>query len=590
MKNIFKVIRLARPYHKFIYIISAIIVFTTALELIAPYIIKLIVDQIELQLRKGSGDLQRLYVLIGFLFSASILSIVLEAVNQRIGDYASGRIGKFLTDTFYEKIFTLPQKYFDSQISGKIVNQLSRGILALQDFLGTASNFIVPALIRSIFIIIVLSFYSIPIALMVLLIFPFYIYISHISTKKWGEFQVQRNQIEDVTRGRIQEVISNIRLVRSFSSQKKEQNFVSDNMKKSVAIYDKQSLTYHILNFIRNFGLEAGLVIIAVMVFRNTFVGILTIGEMVLILQYLNQIRWPLFAMSFILEQTQRAESGSKEYFEILELESVEKLPAKTLKSLFNQPSVSFKNVSFEYEGGSSVLKNVSFDLSKRETVALVGHSGAGKTTLVNLILKFYEPTQGVIFIDGKKYSELSHDQIRSHISLVFQENELFSTTVFENVAYGKPNASEKEIIDALKKANAYEFVMKFPKKIHAEIGERGVRLSGGQKQRIQIARAILADRPILILDEATSSLDAKSEKLVQDALEKLMQNRLVIIIAHRFSTIQNANRILVIESGKIADSGAPGELARRPGVYSELLRYQIEGNQKLLEKYELQS
>ena len=161
---------------------------------------------------------------------------------------------------------------------------------------------------------------------------------------------------------------------------------------------------------------------------------------------------------------------------------------------------------------------------------------------------------------------------------------------VFENVVYGKPNVSEKEIIDALKKANAYEFVMKFPKKIHAEIGERGVRLSGGQKQRIQIARAILADRPILILDEATSSLDAKSEKLVQDALEKLMQNRLVIIIAHRFSTIQNANRILVIESGKIADSGAPGELARRPGVYSELLRYQIEGNQKLLEKYELQS
>ena len=590
MNNIFKVIKLAKAYHVFIYIISVIIVFTTALELFAPYIIKLIVDQIELQLRKGSGDLQRLYVLIGVLFFSSVLSIVLEAVNQRIGDYAAGRIGKFLTEKFYEKIFTLPQKYFDSQISGKIVNQLSRGILALQDFLGTASNFIVPALIRSVFIIIVLSFYSLPIAFMVLLTFPFYIYISHISTKKWGEHQVKRNQIEDVTRGRIQEVISNVRLVRSFSTQKKELDFVSDNMQKSVAIYDKQSLTYHVLNFIRNFGLEAGLVIIGIMVFRNTFVGILTIGEMVLILQYLNQIRWPLFAMSYILEQTQRAESGSKEYFEILELESVEKLPVKTPQPLFSQPSISFKNVSFEYEGGGRVLKNVSFDLSKRETVALVGHSGAGKTTLVNLILKFYEPTQGAIFIDSKKYSELSHDQIRSHISLVFQENELFSTTVFENVAYGKRNATEKELIDALKKANAYEFVMKFPKKLHAEIGERGVRLSGGQKQRIQIARAILADRPILILDEATSSLDAKSEKLVQDALEKLMKNRLVIIIAHRFSTIQNANRILVIESGKIADSGAPGELARRKGIYSELLRYQIEGNQKLLEKYELQS
>ncbi|OGK13050.1 hypothetical protein A3A93_03935 [Candidatus Roizmanbacteria bacterium RIFCSPLOWO2_01_FULL_38_12] len=589
MQNIFKVIRLAKPYHKFIYVISVIIVFTTTLELIAPYIIKLIVDQIELQIKSRAGDLQRLYFLIGLLFLSSIFSIVLEAVNHRIGDYASGRIGKFLTDKFYEKIFTLPQKYFDSQISGKIVNQLNRGIIALQDFFGTASNFIVPALIRSVFIIVLLSFYSSPIAIMVLLIFPFYIYISHISTKKWGEFQVKRNRIEDVTRGRIQEVISNIRLVRSFSAQKKEQEFVSENMKKSVQVYDKQSMSYHIFNFLRNFGLEAGLVVIAVIVFRNTFLGILTIGEMVLILQYLNQIRRPLFAMSFILEQTQRAETGSKEYFEILELESAEKLPGREPSPLFDHPTISFKNVTFEYEGGDRVLKDVSFDLSKMETVALVGHSGAGKTTVTNLILKFYEPTRGEIFMNGKKYSKLSHDQVRSHVSLVFQDNELFSTTVFENVAYGKPDATEKEVIEALKKANAYEFVMKFPKKVHAEIGERGVKLSGGQKQRIQIARAILADRPILILDEATSSLDAKSEKLVQDALEKLMKNRLVIIIAHRFSTIQNANRILVIEGGRIADSGSPGDLAKRKGVYSELLRYQIEGNQKLLEKYELQ-
>ncbi|HRN70350.1 MAG TPA: ATP-binding cassette domain-containing protein, partial [Candidatus Woesebacteria bacterium] len=177
---------------------------------------------------------------------------------------------------------------------------------------------------------------------------------------------------------------------------------------------------------------------------------------------------------------------------------------------------------------------------------------------------------------------------VRSHISLVFQENELFSTTVFENVSYGKPHATENEVIDALKKANAYEFVSKLPKGIHAEIGERGVKLSGGQKQRLQIARAILADSPILILDEATSSLDAKSEKLVQDALEVLIKNRLVIIIAHRFSTIQNADKILVIENGTIVDSGAPGTLAKKKGIYSELLQYQIQGNQKLLEKYEL--
>jgi ATP-binding cassette subfamily B protein len=173
-------------------------------------------------------------------------------------------------------------------------------------------------------------------------------------------------------------------------------------------------------------------------------------------------------------------------------------------------------------------------------------------------------------------------------MALVFQDNELFSSTIRENVAYGKEGASDREIITALKKANAYEFVQKFKEGLDAKIGERGVKLSGGQKQRIQIARAILHDKPILILDEATSSLDSKSEKLVQDALEKLFKNRLVIIIAHRFSTIQNVDRIVVIDHGTITDSGTPRELAKKDGIYSELLRYQVEGNKKLLSEYDL--
>lgn len=588
MRNIFKLIKLARPYRRYFYLILVIIVATTALELISPYIIKLIVDQIELQITKGTGDLERLYVLIGFLFLSSFLAIVFEALNQRLGDYTQARVGKYLMELFYRKIFTLPQAYFDSQISGKIVNQLNRGILALQDFLGQASNFIVPAFLRSVFIIVVLAFYSVPIALLVLLIFPFYIYVSHYSTKKWGEKEVDKNKIEDAMRGRIQEVINNIRLVKSYSTQLKEIGVVLNNVKKSIAIYDKQSTTYHILNFVRNFGLEIGLIIISIIVFHNTFSGLLTIGEMVLILQYLNQVRWPLFAMSYILEQTQRAEVGSKEYFEILELASTEEIPSQIIKPIFIQPTIRFEKVSFEYPDSGLVLTDVSFELSKRETVALVGHSGAGKTTLVNLILKFYDPTHGKIFMSGRNYQEMPHTQVRCHISLVFQEHELFSTTIFENVAYGVPEAKEKDVVEALKKANAYDFVRKFPKKLYSEIGERGVRLSGGQKQRIQIARAILANSPILILDEATSSLDAKSERLVQEALEQLMKDRLVIIIAHRFSTIQNADRILVIDEGKIVDSGPPQELAKKKGIYSELLRYQIEGNQKLLDKYEL--
>ncbi|HRN70352.1 MAG TPA: ABC transporter ATP-binding protein, partial [Candidatus Woesebacteria bacterium] len=288
MNNIFKVIQLAKPFHKYFFAISAVILFSTALALVSPYLIKLIVDQIELQITKGIGDINKLYFFIGLLFTSSVLSITFDSLNQRLGDFTRARVGKFLIETFYRKIFTLPQGYFDSQISGKIVNQLNRGILSLQDFLGQASNFIIPAIIRSVFIIVLLAFYSVPIALMVLIIFPFYIYISSYSTKKWGEKEMIKNQIEDATRGRIQEVINNIRLVKGYSTQYKEYKFVSQNMKKSIAIYDKQSTTYHILNFIRNFGLEIGLIIISIMVFYNTFTGTLSIGVMVLILQYLN--------------------------------------------------------------------------------------------------------------------------------------------------------------------------------------------------------------------------------------------------------------------------------------------------------------
>ena len=244
--------------------------------------------------------------------------------------------------------------------------------------------------------------------------------------------------------------------------------------------------------------------------------------------------------------------------------------------------------MNLTYDQSYKVLNDISFTIKKNKSVALVGHSGAGKSTVINLILKFYNPTDGSIYLKDKNYKELDHSFVRQNISLVFQENELFSTSVRENVAYGTPDATEQEIVKALKLANAYDFVMKLPKGLDSEVGERGVRLSGGQKQRIQIARAILKNAPILILDEATSSLDAKSEKEVQDALENLMKHKLVIIIAHRFSTIQNVDKILAIDNGRIVESGTPQELSKKKGVYSDLLNYQIEGNKKLLERFDI--
>lgn len=570
-----------------VWILAILILFTSILNLIAPVLSKFIVDEIVARASNKGGDMQRLVILVILAFGANLLGLVMTSISDRLGDHFAGRIRKFLTEKFYDKVLRLPQSYFDSEISGKIVNQLSRGITTINGFLDTATNFILPTFLQSIFTVVILAYYNIPIAIFTFILFPIYLILSYYSTVKWGKEEEKKNKIEDLTRGRIQEVISNMSLVKSFNNELKEFILVSKSLNNINQIYAKQSTTYHIFNFFRGLSLIMILFAINILVFYNTFIGAITIGEMVLILQLVNQARLPLFAMSFILTQIQMAEAGSKEYFEILNIPSKENYTKDTLLKKVVSPSIKFENVSFNYANSKIVLEDISFKIENFQTVALVGHSGAGKTTIVNLILKFYEPTNGKIFLKDKNYKYLDHKFVRNNIALVFQENELLSSTVRENVSYGK-TASEKEIIEALSLANAYDFVRELKNGLDSEVGERGVRLSGGQKQRIQIARAILKNSPILILDEATSHLDAKSEKDVQMALSNLMKNKLVIIIAHRFSTIQNVDKIIVIDKGKVVDIGSPQELARRPGIYLDLLKYQIEGNNKLLEKYEI--
>lgn len=588
MKNILRVIHISKPLYRLIAVIGGLILLTSLLDLISPILSKFIVDEIVLNIRNKDGNIEKLAFLIGLAFAISFVSLILTTLSNRLGDHFAGKLRRFLTEKFYHKVLTLPHSYFDSEISGKIVNQLNRGIQSIQQFVNTSTNFILPTLLQSIFTVIVLAYFNLPIAIFTFLLFPIYLILSYYSSKKWGEEEVRKNKIEDVSRGRIQEVISNISLVKSYNNEKNEYNLIGRNLSDVNKIYARQSRTFHIFDFFRGLSLNIILVIINIIVFYNTFVGKLTLGELVLILQLVNQARRPLFAMSFILTQVQTAESGSKEFFEILQLKSVEHFEKEGKLTRLKTATVEFKNVSFKYDQSDTVLSDVSFAIDRKETVALVGHSGTGKTTIVNLILKFYEPTNGGIYLNEKKYTDLNHDFIRNNIALVFQENELFSSTIRENVSYGNQDASEDEIVEALKLANAYEFVMKLPHGLDSEVGERGVRLSGGQKQRIQIARAILKSTPILILDEATSSLDAKSEREVQLALENLMKNKLVIIIAHRFSTIQNVDKIIVIDHGVIVDSGSPKQLSRRSGIYSDLLKYQIEGNKKLLESFEL--
>lgn len=588
MRNILKIIKISKPLHILAGVIGILIFLGAILDLVSPIISKFIVDQIVEQVKSKNGDLHQLTFLVLLTLVISLVSLVLSTLSDRLGDHFAGKLYKFLTEKFYDKVLTLPSSYFDSEISGKILNQFYRGINSIHDFTNTATNFFLPTIMQAAFTIIVLAIYSKPIAIFTFLLFPIYLLISYYSAKKWGKYQVEKNKIEDTYRGRIQEVISNINLVKSFVNEKNEYDFASTSLTQSNKIYAKQSNFYHLFDFLRGLSLNLILFAINIFVFYNTYQGHLTIGEMVLIIQLVVQARRPLFAMSFILTNIQNAEAGSKEFFEILDLKSAENYKSNEEFLKLKNPEIEFKNVSFNYEKSGNVLSEISFKIGDKETVALVGPSGAGKSTIINLILKFYNPSKGNIFLNDKNYKTLPHKFVRNNISLVFQQNELFSTTIRENIKYGKNKATDKEIWQALKLANAENFVKELPKGLDSEVGERGVRLSGGQKQRIQIARAILKNSPILILDEATSSLDAKSEKEVQEALEHLIKNKLVIIIAHRFSTIQNVDKIIVIENTKIVDSGSPKELSQREGIYKDLLNYQIEGNRKLLESFEI--
>ncbi len=582
MKNIGKIIVISKPLYGILVGLALLIVATAALELSTPLVSKLIVDNIV-----ARGDLNHLTFLIVLTFLLAILGTIFTAVTERLGDHFAGKQRKLLTETFYHKVLALPQAYFDSEISGKIVNQLNRGIFSTQAFINASTNFILPMFLQSAFTIFILARYSWTVAGLTFILFPIYLAISFYSSKKWGQEEVLKNKIEDVTRGRIGEVIGNIKIVKGFNTQKAEYQFVSTALTESNKIYARQSQTFHLFDFARNFSLNLVLLGINLIVFYNTFQNIFTIGEMVLIVQLILQARRPLFAMSFILTQVQNAESGSKEFFEILSLPATDKYEDNFPHQKIKEPAIEFKNVGFKYEKSGLVLDGATFKIGHHEKIALVGPSGAGKTTIINLILKLYDASTGEIFLKGRKYSDLSNSYVRNNIALVFQENELFSTTIRDNVTYGT-KATEEEIVAALKLANAWEFVKGLPNGLDSEVGERGVRLSGGQKQRIQIARAVLRNAPILILDEATSSLDAKSEKEVQDALSKLMANKLVIVIAHRFSTIQNVDKVAVLDGGKIVEFGDPQTLAKKPGVYRDLLNYQIEGNKKLLEGFEI--
>jgi ATP-binding cassette subfamily B protein len=575
MKQIIRILQFTKQFWKYYVVTAVFIIAVSLLNLVNPLINKQIVDLIVAHVTGESHNWNKLFVFLGLIIFSDIIITLFTNITGYLGDRLGQKLNTFLSGKFLYHVLGLEVEYFDNHISGDLLNKLQRGIANITDFINQMLNSFLPFFLTAFFTVLFLAFYSWEIAVLLAILFPLYVLISEKSSKAWIKKQGKINKIQDHAYGRVVEVFSSIRVIKSFLSGLFEHRTFIQKRAEMEAIAKKQSKEWHTFDVYRRLILNIILFGIYTYVIYYTYVGRYTIGQMTLLLQLVTQARFPLFAMSFILGQVQSAQAGSKDFFDVLSQRSKIKdkegaLELKKVKGL-----IAFKDVSFRYGKGKEILKDILFTVKPGEKLALVGESGGGKSTIANLLLRFYEPIHGSICIDDQDIQNVTLHSLHKHIAVVLQDSFLFSGTIFDNIAYGKPEAAREEIIEAARAANADTFIRTFPKGYKTEIGERGVKLSGGQKQRLSIARAILKDAPVLILDEATSSLDSKAEQEVQKALNKLMEGRTTIIIAHRLATIKNVNHIIVIKDGKIVEEGSPTSLLEREGIYAELVHLQ---------------
>ncbi|MDZ7786129.1 MAG: ABC transporter ATP-binding protein [Candidatus Saccharibacteria bacterium] len=588
MRHILRILRSAHELRKYYLGISIVMVFVSLSQLLLPVLSGRAVDEISLG---TEADARYLLLLAGGIFLLDVANTFLNNLSGYWGDQMSEKMYRILSTRYYEHLLTLPQKFYDRELSGKLINRLSRSIEQITRFMQMMSNNFLQFILTTVFALVLIAYYSWQVAALLFSLYPIYIYLTVRTSNRWQKYQAEKNDHKDIASGRFAEAISQIKVVKSFIQEKTEASFFRKHLNKMVGINRPQSRFWHVRDVRRRLVLNVIFFFVYAFIFFQAANGDYTPGVAVALILLSQQIRIPIFTISFLVENMQRAIADSKDYFEIMNVKPqiVDRSGARKLG--VDNGHVVFDDVSFGYERDRPVIKNISFEIKPDSKVALVGESGEGKSTITNLLMRLYEPDSGAISIDGQNINDVTQKSLRESIGAVFQEPALFSGTIKENIAYARPGANQKRIEKAAKAANAHDFIRTFDKGYDTEIGERGLKLSGGQKQRIAIARAILKDAPILILDEATSSLDSKSEATVQEALERLMRGRTTMIIAHRLSTIKHVDRIVTLKNGKVDEIGSPRELAKTDGIYGQLLKLQggkTEATKKKLKAYDI--
>ena len=573
-RNIFfRLLSMMKPYRRYILLLLTMMVAGVGLDLVPPYLTAILVDKV--LLKKEHIDWLSL-ILLG-LVGASLGRNFLNVFIGRTSSFIGTRITKELRERLQAKLMSLSVDYYDRHSAGSLMSRVLWDVDYFQGFVSQVSEGFLLNVLRVLGIGAVLFTMNWHLALLVLLPVPFVVigtmffwkYIYPQYYRLWDS----QSKMSQLLTGLLQ----GIRLVKLFGQENREQQRFSDSaryMQDARRSVEMSAATFGpIMGFV--FGL--GGLIIWYAGGHRVLEGHLTLGTLMAFFGYMGMFYGPISAMSMFSNWLTGFLSAGQRVFEVLDsnvgiADDPHAVPMPDV-----QGAIELRNVTFGYDPYSPVLKNVSIKIQPGQFVGIVGKSGSGKTTLVNLICRFYDPQEGQVLIDGQDVRKITQHDIHQHVALVLQEPFLFRATIMDNITYGRPDAAPLAAMDAAKSANAHDFIARAPSAYDTKLGERGAGLSGGERQRISIARALLCDPKILILDEATSSVDTESEQEIQKALYALCKGRTTIAIAHRLSTLKNSDIIYVIDDGKVVESGSHEKLLELKGVYHNLVRIQTE-------------